>query len=99
MSLQGNTTKERSNDRILVLEVMEGQKAKSVTGLHDPRLFTGENRLHAIMEPQCCMWSLKYDMGGIPEPLKGQFTSFSKILETAKSYYRKRNIEITEVID
>jgi hypothetical protein len=97
--LSHNTNKERSYDRILVLKQIEGQKVKGSTGLTDPRLFTGENKLHAIRNHQTCLWYFKYEMGLLPEPLKTQFTSFGKLLQHAKTYFSKRGLEIVEVID
>lgn len=92
-------TKMRSTDRILVLSVMEGKKPLNTLGTQDPRLFSGENQLHAVMDTQSTLWRLKYDQGIIPPPLKGLFTSFKAILQHAREYYNKRNIEITEVKD
>jgi len=94
-----NTGKMHSADRVIVLEPIEGKATLSATGLTDNRLFTGENRLHAIMDPQTCIWTMKYDEGGLPAGLKGQqFTSFGKLLNYAREYYKRRNIEIKEVI-
>jgi hypothetical protein len=91
-------SKMRSSDRILVLSVMDGKKPANTLGVNDPRLFTGENKLHAVMDQQSMLWKFKYEMGNIPEPLRCSFTSFSKLLEHAKSYFTKRNIEIKEVL-
>ena len=92
-------SKMRSPDRILVLKVKEGMKPISTTGAADPRLFTGENKLHAVMDEQSCLWRMKYDMGIVPEPLKGTFTGFKQLKKFAEQYYDKRNIEIVEVKD
>lgn len=86
-------------DRILVLKVMEGKKPMNTIGVSDPRLFTGENKLHAIMDEQTCLWRLKYDMGIVPEPIKGYFTGFKALKKHADEYFGKRNIEIVEVKD
>lgn len=94
-----NRNKMRSHDRILVLTLVEGTKALDSKGLVDTRLFTGENRLHAVMDPRTCTWSMKYDMGGIPPVLKGMFTNFHALLKHAREYFKKRNIEINEVLD
>lgn len=92
--------KERKKDRILVLRPKEGEKAKSSTGLIDPRLFTGENKLHAIMDERSRMWYLKYEQGGLPPVLKGiRFTKFDFLLKYVSEYFKKRNIQIVEVID
>lgn len=89
----------RSPDRVLVLKVMDGKKAISTTGAADPRLFTGENKLHAVLDEQTTLWKMKYDMGIVPEPLKGTFTGFKALKKFAELYYAKRNIEIVEVKD
>ena len=88
----------QSSDRIIVLEPIPGQKPKTSSGLDDPRLFSGENKLHAVMEPNC-LWYLKYEMGGLPEPLKQKFTSFPRALAHVKQYFLKRGVQVKEVID
>ena len=93
------TNRMRSRDRILKLEIIDGKKPTSSTGLTDSRLFSGENKLHAVADPQTGLWTFKYEMGGVPPVLRCQFTSFKKLLEFASDYYIKRNIRITEVID
>lgn len=92
-------TKERSEDRILVLRQIEGQNTLSSSGLIDNRLFKGENRLHGVRNPIDNLWYMKYDTGGIPDPLKQKFTSFADLYRLAKGYFEKRGIEIVEVID
>lgn len=92
-------TKERKTDRILVLKPKEGQGAKSTGGIIDSRLFTGENALHAVQDQARMTWAFKYNAGGVPEPLKGRYTTFKKAYEAAKFYFDKRNVDIVEVID
>lgn len=87
-----------SNDRILVLEAMPGKNARNVAGRVNTTLFTGTNKLHAIRDPQVSLWYFKYDDGVLPESLKCQFTSFPKLLTYARDYYKKRDIQIKEVI-
>lgn len=94
-----NPTNIRKTDRILVLGVIDGTKPKNTIGLVDPRLFTGENKLHAVMDTQTTLWHLKYDSGVMPQPLKQQFTSFTKLYDHAVDYFAKRNIIIKEVLD
>lgn len=96
---QEGAPKEKKNDRVLVLEVIDGLKPLSSTGLTDPRLFKGGNKLHAIMDDQSLMWSFKQDAGGLPPELKQKFTNFRVLKEYADEYYRKRNLCIKEVID
>lgn len=92
-------SKMRAADRVLTLEMIDGKKTLSSTGLTDPRLFSGENKLHAIMDPETCLWALKYEMGGVPPVLKCQFTSFKALLKFAEQYYYTRNIRIKEIKD
>lgn len=92
-------SKMRTPDRVLVIKPMDGKKPKDVLGNTDPRLFSGENKLHAIMDTQTTLWKLSYEMGNIPQPLKCQFTSFKALRQHAEEYYNKRNIIITEVKD
>lgn len=91
--------KMRSDDRVLVLKPIPDHKIKSSTGMTDKRLFTGENKLHAVMNTDTCIWSMKYEMGGLPEPLKEQFTTFDKLLAHARKYYNSRGLDIIEVQD
>lgn len=91
--------KYRSQDRVLILKPIPGKTVKDSTGSFDPRLFNGDNRLHAVQNNQNMSWSFKYDAGGLPESLKQKFTSFSKCLDHARIYYSKRNVDIVEVID
>ena len=92
-------SKMRSPDRILVLKTIDDKKPLSSKGIVDPRLFTGENKLHAIMDIQTSLWRFKYDQGIVPPPLKCQFTSFTALKKHAEDYFRTRNIEIIEVKD
>lgn len=88
---------DETNTRILKLERKEGKNVLTETGLIDNRLFTGENNLRAIQEPNS-LWSLKYDHGSVPEFLRQQFTSFSTLIKVVTEYFNKRNIIIKEVI-
>lgn len=86
----------RSTDRILVLEKIS--KDKDTTML-DQRVFTGENNLHAVMDPSTLMWSMKYDRGHVPAPLKAKFTEFRFLKQYADAYFKTKSIVIKEVID
>ena len=99
MTQEQNSDKQRSPNRILVLRPKEGTKVLSSTGLTDPRLFKDENRLHAIMDEQSCLWRMKYEQGLIPPELRQAYTSFSLLKRHAERYYNARNIEIKEVQD
>lgn len=96
-------SKMRAPDRVLMLELIDGKKPVSSTGLVDPRLFKdGEdaNRLHAVMDQETCLWSFKYEKGAVPPALKDmKFTGFKKAKQFAEDYFLKRNIKITEIKD
>lgn len=85
----------RSGDRQLKLEAMDPKKI----GLMDPQVFAGTNRLRVIQDPVTLHWTFKYDHGVTPPSLKDRFTSFSVAKKHAETYFRTRNIRITEVVD
>lgn len=91
--------KHRKDVRILVLKQIEGKQKLNSSGMVDNRLFTGENNLSAIRNPQTSHWSLRLNHGIIQQSLKGSFTSFKACLEHARDYYSRRGVEITEVLD
>lgn len=85
--------------RILTLEPMEGKKVRDAAGAVDQRLFNGENKLHATYSDTTGMWKLHYDVGSLPGGLKDQFTTFPDLLAHTKSYFKKRNVDVTNVFD
>lgn len=92
-------SKMRSDDRVLVLQPIDGMKPKSSTGIVDPRLFTGDNKLHAVRDPSFSWWTLKYDSGGIPPALQQRYMSFDDLLTIVKDYFKHRNIQVVDVKD
>ena len=89
----------KNDDRILVPKVKDGMKPMDTKGMFDPRLFTGENKLHA-QRGLDNLWYLKYEMGSLPPPLQGhKYTHFKNLYQHAENYYAGRNIEISEIID
>lgn len=91
--------KMRSDDRVLVLQPMSGKTVKDVLGKADPRLFSGENNLHIIYDEIKGMWKLRYDVGGLPEILKQEFTTFNTAVDAVKKYFASRNVEVVRIID
>jgi len=91
--------KMRADDRVITLELIPGQKPTNSTGLVDTRLFKGGNRLHAIRNKHNHLWSMRYDSGGLPEPLKQQFTSFNKLIRHVEDYFGRRGLRIASVED
>ena len=96
--MYGDLPESNAPERILVLKVIDGEKPKTSTGTVDSRLFKGENNLRAIRDRQSNLWFFKYDVGGIPEQLKGTWTKFEWAYKVAEDYFKARNIEIAEVI-
>lgn len=93
-------TNHRSTDRVLELSPIEGKTALSSTGQPDKRLFTGEQKLHIKMDPQTCLWSFQWEQNGLlPGGLQGTFTGFKSAIKHAESYFTRRNIRVTKVID
>lgn len=90
----------RSTDRVLALSPIDKKAPKSSTGLLDPRLFTGEQKLHIKMDPQTCLWYFQYAQNGLlPEALKGRYTGFKSAIKFAEAYFANRNVKITQVFD
>lgn len=88
-----------SPDRVIKLEVKDGTLPKSSTGMVDSSLFTGDNKIHARIDPQTMMWTLHYEKGAIPGGLKEQkWTSFARLYKDLDLYFKDRNIKITEVV-
>jgi len=94
---QNNLLKQAKTDRLFKLNKKDGGSAKDVTGMVDPRLFSGDNHLHIKKDPETNFWYFHYDKGIPPESLKCHFTSFPYALRYAENYYLQRNVEIKEV--
>jgi hypothetical protein len=91
--------KMHNDNRIFVLQPMEGRPTLSSSGSVDNRLFTGENKLHAIRDIKKGMWFLRYDNGATPSGLDVTFTDFTLLVEFVKAFYIRRNVEVTEVLE
>lgn len=88
----------RDHDRVIMLKPLKGKQTNN-HGMVDTRLFSGDNKLHAIMDHQTSLWYLKYEKGALPDPLKQHFTGFSKLMNYVTEYFKRRNIEVIEVLD
>jgi hypothetical protein len=95
----GDEPKTRSDDRVFIFAQIDDKLPKNSFGVTDPRLVTGENRLHAKKDPETCLWLFKQEQGVVPEKLKCMFTSFNAARKFAEAYYSTRNIKIVEVED
>jgi hypothetical protein len=94
-----NLVKNISKDRILVLKPIEGTDVLSTKGMVDKRLFSRENNIHAIQDPEYGFWSVKYDSGVVPPSFQQRWTSFTKLYNFVEEHYKRRNVEIKEIID
>lgn len=98
MITQDFNNKMESDEKILTLKVIDGTKPKSTLGMTDPRLFTGENKIHVKQGPDL-LWYMYYDKGNPPPAIVNQkFTTFTKLKQFAQNYFSKRNLEVIEVI-
>lgn len=97
MSYTNFDDKTQTNDRVLVLKPRPDQNTLTDKGMIDNRLFKGENQLHALMDTQTLLWTMKYEKGGLPEVLKQSFTSFKRLFDYAQLYFDKRGVDISEV--
>lgn len=84
--------------RYLSLRPMDDKKPLASNGNVDPRLFTGENKLKAV-RGETSLWTMQYDKGMTPPELRDSYTKFSSLFSSAQTYYKKRNIEVKEILD
>lgn len=84
--------------RELVLKPGEGKPIPGTMGMIDPGMWKGTNSLKAIQD-ETSLWGFKFDKGILPEPLKQRFTTVTKAVAFAKTYFAKRNIDLIEVKD
>lgn len=93
-------TNVRSTDRVLELSPIKGASVLAASGAVDNRLFTGEQKLHLKMDPSTCLWYFQWEQNGIlPGGLKGKFTGFKSGIKHAEDYFKKRNVQITQIRD
>jgi len=83
-----------STDRILMLQPSD--TPRRVTGMVDKRLFTGDNKLHAIQDAG--LWFLRYEQGALPRPLQQRWTNFNQLMKFTTTYFNSRNVDVKEVI-
>lgn len=88
-----------SQDRVLVLRPMEGKKPTDSAGKIDPRLFTGENNIHAVLDVNTGLWNMRYETGGIPGALQQKFMEYHELETFARNYFKSRNVDIVDVIN
>lgn len=79
------------------LEVIDGEAAKSSTGMVDSRLFKGGNFLYIKKDIETNFWFYEYEQGILPYNLQQRFTNFSLAKKHADLYYAQRNLKLKEV--
>lgn len=92
-----NTIKMASTDRIFSLSLIDDKLPKNSIGMVDPRLFSGENKLHIKKDPETNFWSFSYERGIPPRELQCVFTSATAAIRHAELYYRTRNLSLKEI--
>lgn len=85
-----------NSDRVLILEKID---PKGKTDMVDPAVFEGKNNFHAVMDSTTCLWSVKYERGLPPAPLRTKYTSFKALKAAAELYFSTKNVKITGVQD
>lgn len=98
-SLEEMSKHVRNDERTLVMQRIPGQNVLTNTGMIDNRIYKGETNMKIVRDPTTMMWNFKYEHGVLPEKLKCTFTSFREIIRFANDYFKKRNLEIVEIID
>lgn len=88
----------RSEDRIITIELIDDQAPSSSTGIVDKRLFKGGNRLHAQRDENF-LWLLRYDQGSVPPALAGRWTHFPRLLDDITLYFKNRNLSVKRIED
>lgn len=94
-----NKDKIKKDDRVLDVQIIDGEKPLSSIGQMDKRLFRGGNALHAKYNPMTGFWKLNYEVGDIPAALKNSWTSFEQLLDDTDKYLRTRNLYVAKVLD
>lgn len=88
--------KMHSEDRMLNIEHIPNAKS---TSLIDPKLFTGEQEIHAVRGPFDNLWRVKYNKGTLPTPLKQSFTNFQQLFNFCVAYFGRRGVKVTGFTD
>lgn len=79
---------------------IEGKTPITTQGMKDHRICRGGGLLFVMWDEQTRLWSMRYEEGALPPPLKQQrFTSFQLLHKFAIEYYKTRNIQIIETTD
>lgn len=96
-AISPDRTKMTSDDRILVLEIVNGKRAND--SLIDNAVFDGKNNIHAVLQLNN-LWTLKLEHGFLPSYLRDKaFTNFNRLLKYVEDYFSKRGIKVKEIVD
>lgn len=97
--MQTSESKLKKDDRVIELGQTPGKEALTSKSMADPGLLKGTNQLHAVMNPSFGYWTLRYERGDVPLPLKSKFTSFQLAKEAAERYFGNKGLEVIRVVD
>lgn len=75
-------------ERILELEVIDKENQFA-------RQYKGGNKLHAHQDAG--LWSLKFEHGELPEPLRTRYTGFNQLMKHVTTFFKMRGVEVKEV--
>lgn len=98
MTNQTQMDKMHSETRELTLQSTKDFD-KSKSGLLDPDLLTGKQKIFAVRGPQDNLWRFKYEHGILPQPLKQSFTKFDELYKYGEGYFSRRGILIIGTVD
>lgn len=84
--------------RTVTFKIMDDKKPLSSTGLADPRLYKGGNKLYA-QRGEDFLWYVRYDKGALPPALQQKWTHFPRMVEDLNGYFNSRNIAIEQIED
>lgn len=62
-------------------------------------ILSDDKELVAYRQGAFGLWKLKYDHGMLSPKLKGEFTTFPKVLEEVKSYFILKGVTVVDVKD
>jgi hypothetical protein len=84
--------------RTITFKLIDDQKPRSSTGLSDPRLYQGGNKLYATRGDDF-LWYVKYEKGAIPPALNQKWTHYQRMLTDVEAYFNTRNVAIKQIED
>lgn len=84
--------------RTITFKLIDDKKPRSSTGISDPRLYQGDNKLLAT-RGEDFLWYVKYEKGAIPPALNQKWTHYPRMVADIEAYFNTRNIAIKQIED